>query len=99
VSNPIAMHLIPVSVAAFTALGAVYFGLDLYKNRRRLSAAPKPPVTLWCVDPLPMGPENDAQALAQAASHIGHAVGEAGAGISGDVGACVDAIAHTLSGH
>lgn len=94
-----AMHLIPVLVAAFTALGAVYFGLDLYKNRRRLTAAPKPPVTLWCVDPLPTGTDNDAQALEHVAHQIGHAVGEAGAGISADVGACVDAIAHTFSGH
>lgn len=87
------MQFVPLTIVASTALGAGYFCLDLYRNRRRLTT--KPTVDLVCYDSLPCENGDVSQAL----SHVSHGIGDASDCVSSGMGHCVEAIAHTLSHH
>lgn len=94
------MSLIPLLIGSLTALGMGYFCVDVYRNRRRLSMKQEPEVDLTCYE-LGLVPDgDDVQAVGQAVSHGGHAIGEASSEcMSGGVGHCLEAIAHVIAHH
>lgn len=94
------MPLLPLVIGSSTALGMGYFCADLYRNRRRLAEKPMPETNLTCYElgDIPTG--KDLEAIGQAVSRAGHEVAEASSDcISGGIGHCVEAIAHSLSNH
>ncbi|MBE9156981.1 hypothetical protein IQ265_09090 [Nodosilinea sp. LEGE 06152] len=94
------MPLLPLVIGSSTALGIGYFCADLYRNRRRLAEQPEPQADMTCYElgDIPRG--EDLEAMGRAVSHAGHGVAEASSEcISGTIGHCVEAIAHSLSHH
>jgi hypothetical protein len=77
-----------------------YCCADLYRNRRRLAEKPVPEADLtgYELGDIPTGKE--LEAIGQAVSRAGHGVAEASSEcMSGGIGHCVEAIAHSLSHH
>ena len=93
------MPLLPLLIGSSTALGIGYFCVDVYRNRRRLIEKPVPEVDLTCYGfIIPDG--DDLQAVGQAVSHAGHAIGEASSECMSDgIGHCVEAISHVIAHH
>jgi hypothetical protein len=86
------MSIVPLLVSSSIAIGIGYFCVDLYRNRRRLTADPTAAVNLSAstiADPLEV---KDIQATEQV---LGEVVHHAGSGIEQGV----EAIARTLEHH
>ncbi len=93
------MSLLPLVISASTAIGLGYFGVDLYRNRRRLSEKPVPDVDLTCYE-VGMLDRGDIPTVGNAVGHVGHSVAEASSEcMGGSIGHCVEAIAHAISHH
>ncbi|MGP1388006.1 MAG: hypothetical protein ACTS2F_31005 [Thainema sp.] len=93
------MPLLPILIGSSTVFGMGYFCVDIYRNRRRLSEKAVPEANLTCYE-LGVPDEIDVHAIGQTLSHAEHAIGEATSEyMSGGIGHCVEAIAHSLSNH
>lgn len=94
------MQLIPLIIAVPTVMGIGYFGLDLYRNRHRLSKKPNSTVDLSYLENLPTPDGDEVQAIEHTASHVvHHAASEASHCLNVDVTTCIDAISHTITHH
>lgn len=93
------MPLLPLLIGSFTALGIGYFCADVYRNRRRLTEAPVPKTDLTCYE-IDLPDQVDLRGVEHTLSHASHAIGDAsGECMSGGVGHCLEAIAHSISHH
>lgn len=93
------MSLLPLVIGASTAIGLGYLGVDLYRNRRRLTEKPVPDVDWTCYEVGVLDGE-DIQTVDNAADHVGHGVADAYSEyVAGSIGHCVEAIGHSLFHH
>ena len=94
------MPLIPLLSGLSTALGIGYFCADLYRNRRKMAEQSVPDADLTCYELGDIPDGDDLQGVGQVLSHAGHGIAEASSEcMSGEIGHCVEAIAHVISHH
>ncbi|WOD37273.1 hypothetical protein [Nodosilinea sp. E11] len=93
------MSLLTLVIGASTAIGLSYFSADLYRNRRRTTEKPATTTDLTCYE-VGVLDGNDLQSAGDAVGHAGHEIAAASSKcVEGNIGHCVEVIAHVIAHH